>query len=146
MLVISIVSYSRNGRNKKACRRFEQDGYSKQGRRSKRGGRSEQGGRSKQRPYRGKTPRHYRRGSAWRAQQTPVTKKSCNVCCSSFVLKTMCLCMSRLFFDFRNNTCANGTAAFTNSETEAYFDSNRSDEFYVHFNVIARHAHFRAFR
>ena len=53
---------------------------------------------------------------------------------------------SRSGFDFRYDACAYCTAAFADSEAEARFDSDRRDEFYVHLDVIARHAHFRAFR
>jgi len=37
-------------------------------------------------------------------------------------------------------------AAFTDSEAETDFDSNRSDEFDIHFDVVARHTHFDAVR
>ena len=52
---------------------------------------------------------------------------------------------NKLFVDSDNNTGTNGTAAFTDSETETGFDCDRFDEFNVHFNVITRHAHFGAF-
>ncbi len=38
------------------------------------------------------------------------------------------------------------TSAFTDSETEALFDSDFSDQFHIHLNVIARHAHLNTFR
>ena len=45
-----------------------------------------------------------------------------------------------------NNTGTNGTAAFTDSETEAFLDCNRGNKLNVHGDVIARHAHLGAFR
>lgn len=54
--------------------------------------------------------------------------------------------MLKLFCDLSYNACAYGTAAFTDSETLAFFHSDRGDELNAHFYVIARHAHFSAFR
>ena len=51
-----------------------------------------------------------------------------------------------LAVDLGDNARTNGTAAFTDSETQALFDGNRSDQFHIHFDVIARHAHLGAFR
>jgi len=50
-----------------------------------------------------------------------------------------------LAIDFDNNAGTNGTTAFTDSEAETLFDSDRSDEFNAHVNVIAGTAHFNAF-
>ena len=46
------------------------------------------------------------------------------------------------------NNCArtNGSATFTNRETETFFHSNWSDKGYSDSNVVARHNHFNAFR
>ena len=54
--------------------------------------------------------------------------------------------MGGLFCNLSYNACANGTAAFADSETLAFFHSDRGDELYSHFDIIARHAHFGAFR
>ena len=54
--------------------------------------------------------------------------------------------MGRLFCNLSYNACANGTAAFADSETLAFFHSDRGDELNGHFDIIARHAHFGAFR
>ena len=51
----------------------------------------------------------------------------------------------KLLIDGDNNAGTNGTAAFTDSETEANFDRDRGDELNVHLDVVARHAHFNAF-
>ena len=50
-----------------------------------------------------------------------------------------------LFNNFDNNAGTNGTATFTDSETQTGFDSDGGDQFYVHVNVVAGHAHFGAF-
>ncbi len=52
----------------------------------------------------------------------------------------------KLLVDLDNNAGTNRTAAFTDSETEAFLDSDRGDQLNVHLNVIARHAHLGAFR
>ena len=51
-----------------------------------------------------------------------------------------------LLHNFGYNTGANGTAAFTDGETETFFDSDGGDEGAVHLDVVARHTHFNAFR
>ena len=51
----------------------------------------------------------------------------------------------KLVVDSDNSAGANGTAAFADSETKTVFDSDGSDEFNVHFNVVTGHAHFSAF-
>ena len=53
---------------------------------------------------------------------------------------------SLLSVNLDNNTGTNCMAAFTDSETEAFFNSDWCNQFDIHFNVIARHAHFSAFR
>ena len=53
--------------------------------------------------------------------------------------------MLKLFCDLSYNACAYGTAAFTDSETLAFFHSDWGDQFNFHFNVVAWHAHFSAF-
>ena len=52
---------------------------------------------------------------------------------------------SKLFVDFDNNTGTDGSAAFTDSEAETFFDCDRLDKFNIHLDVIAGHAHFSAF-
>ena len=52
----------------------------------------------------------------------------------------------RLFGNLSYNACANGTAAFADSETLAFFHGDRGNELNCHFDIIARHAHFGAFR
>ena len=44
-----------------------------------------------------------------------------------------------------NNAGANGTAAFANSEAKTFFNGDRSNKFYFHLYVIARHYHFYTF-
>ena len=39
-----------------------------------------------------------------------------------------------------------GAATLTDSETQAFLDSDRGDQLNVHLNVVARHAHLSAFR
>ena len=58
---------------------------------------------------------------------------------------TLTMIHLELAIDFDNNAGTNGTTAFTDSEAETLFDSDRSDEFNAHVNVIARTAHFNAF-
>ena len=48
--------------------------------------------------------------------------------------------------DLRNNAGTDCVAAFTNSEAEAFFHSNRSNQLNVHTDVVAGHNHFNAFR
>ena len=47
--------------------------------------------------------------------------------------------MGGLFCNLSYNACANGTAAFADSETLAFFHSDRGDELNCHFDIIARH-------
>ena len=54
--------------------------------------------------------------------------------------------MQLVSVDLGNNAGTNGSAAFTDSETKTFFDSDRGDQLNVHNNVVARHAHFGAFR
>ena len=51
----------------------------------------------------------------------------------------------KLFNDFRNNARTNGSAAFTNSETETFFHSDGGYKLNIHFDVVAGHNHFYAF-
>ena len=51
----------------------------------------------------------------------------------------------KLLVDSDNNTGADGTAAFTDSETESVLYCNRGDQFDIHVNVVAGHAHLNAF-
>ena len=57
-----------------------------------------------------------------------------------------CILSYELLNDACNDAGTNGSAAFTDSETETFFNSDWSDEFNVHCYVIARHTHFLAFR
>src|SRR5690606_7962831 len=47
--------------------------------------------------------------------------------------------------DLGNHAGANGTAAFANRETQAFFHGDRSDQGHVQLDVVARHDHFNAF-
>ena len=51
----------------------------------------------------------------------------------------------KLLVDSDNNTGADGTAAFTDSETESVLYCDRGDQFDIHVNVVAGHAHLNAF-
>ena len=51
-----------------------------------------------------------------------------------------------LFDDLGNTTGTNGATAFTDSEAEAFFHSDRVNEFAAELNIVARHDHFGAFR
>ena len=48
--------------------------------------------------------------------------------------------------DLGNNAGTYGAATLTDSETQAFLDSDRGDQLNVHLNVVARHAHLSAFR
>ena len=50
----------------------------------------------------------------------------------------------KLLVDADNNTGTDGTAALTDSEAEAFLDSDRGDQLNVHLDVITRHAHLGA--
>ena len=50
----------------------------------------------------------------------------------------------KLLDDLSNNAGTNGTAAFTNSETQTLLDSDGGDELNLHVNVVARLAHLNA--
>ena len=56
------------------------------------------------------------------------------------------LLIFRLAEDLGNNAGSDGSAAFADSETETFFDSDRGDEFNFHRNVVARHNHFNVSR
>ena len=45
--------------------------------------------------------------------------------------------MLKLFCDLSYNACAYGTAAFTDSETLAFFHSDRGDELNAHFYAVS---------
>ena len=47
----------------------------------------------------------------------------------------------KLLVDADNNTGADGTAAFTDSEAKAVLDGDRGDQLDVHVDVVAGHAH-----
>src|SRR5690606_34133586 len=47
--------------------------------------------------------------------------------------------------DLGNHAGANGTAAFADSEAQAFFHGDRSDQGNVQLDVVARHDHFHAF-
>ena len=49
-----------------------------------------------------------------------------------------------LAVDLGNNAGTNGTAAFTDSETQAFLDGDGGDQLNIHLDVIARHAHLDA--
>ena len=51
----------------------------------------------------------------------------------------------KLSVNLGNNAGTNGTSTLTDSETEAFFNSDRSDKLNIHLYVIARHAHLCAF-
>ena len=51
----------------------------------------------------------------------------------------------KLLVDLDDNAGTDGTATFTNSEAETFFDCNWVDKFNVHSDVITRHNHFNAF-
>ena len=51
-----------------------------------------------------------------------------------------------LAVDRGNNAGTNSTAAFTDSEAETLFNSDRGNQLNIHGDVIARHAHLSAFR
>ena len=48
--------------------------------------------------------------------------------------------------DLGNNAGTYGAATLTDSETQAFLDSDRGDQLNVHLNVVARHAHLSTFR
>ena len=50
-----------------------------------------------------------------------------------------------LLNDLGDDTSTNRAATFADRKAEFIFHSNRNDKLYVHFNVVARHNHFRAF-
>ena len=50
-----------------------------------------------------------------------------------------------LVHDLGDNTGANGTAAFTDSEAQALLDSDGGDQLNAHDHVVAGHAHLSAF-
>src|SRR5699024_7065128 len=52
----------------------------------------------------------------------------------------------RLLVDRDNNAGTYGAATLTDSEAQAFLDSDRGDQLNVHLDVIARHAHLGAFR
>src|SRR5690606_4944298 len=52
----------------------------------------------------------------------------------------------RLFDDLGNHASTNGTATFANCEAQTFFHRDRSDQGDNHFDVVARHYHFYAFR
>ena len=51
-----------------------------------------------------------------------------------------------LFDDLGNNPRPYSSAAFTNRESQSLFDRDRGDQADRHHDVVARHAHFSAFR
>ena len=53
---------------------------------------------------------------------------------------------AKLAVDLGNNAGTDGTAAFTDSEAQTFLDSDRGDQFDIHLDVIARHAHLGTFR
>ena len=52
---------------------------------------------------------------------------------------------SKLLVDLGNNAGTDSTAAFTDSETQALFDSDGGDQLNIHLHVVAGHAHLSAF-
>ena len=48
----------------------------------------------------------------------------------------------KLFNNFIYNAGTDCSSAFTDSESHTLFDSNGSDEFNVHYNVVTGHNHF----
>ena len=54
-------------------------------------------------------------------------------------------CGKKLFVDLDDNARANRTAAFTDSEAEAFLDGDGGNQLNIHLDVIAGHAHLSAF-
>src|SRR5438477_346802 len=51
----------------------------------------------------------------------------------------------KLLRDFVHDPGADGTAAFANSETEAFFHGDRADKLDLHLDTVSRHHHLDAF-
>ncbi len=58
----------------------------------------------------------------------------------------MCEKDKSLFDDLSNNAGSYSSSAFTNRESQSLFDRDRGDQADRHHDVVARHAHFSAFR
>ena len=69
------------------------------------------------------------------------TKKS-----TCIAADALCKSGTKSGVDLGNNTGTNGTAAFTDSKAEAFFNGDRGNQLNIHLDVIARHAHLGAFR
>ena len=61
------------------------------------------------------------------------------------IRKTVYQILERLFGDRRNNAGTDGSAAFTDSEAEAFFHRDGGDQLDVEVEVIAGHRHLSAF-
>ena len=53
---------------------------------------------------------------------------------------------NRLLDDLSYNTRSNCSSAFSDSESQSFFDRDRSDQGNCHCDVVSRHAHFSSFR